>query len=888
MSRTLLSKIKDADLLRTYINNGLFNLSEENKNIPLNYSLSMTEKMNSYLSSDSNTTAETNVISQMLGISDPFKRKMVTLTDAVRKFAYVPKKLEVLRVRKLRTALLTVAIAEIDTIFPFRNDVDQTLIRYGMKDYCKDHATWRKDVFFVIGLDSVLALNLVMASKYIDKRYEWLILRLNAFYGVDVYIDVAKSVSNFLKSNTVSLDIRRKFLELQNLAGYRTLPFGGFDLIKETDLLATGGQKREIAGVKVVEFVSGVMDVLVDSLPTKVDDNPEPKESFLEYIRSGRWITSGASSIGKVTWELDDETGHFKAKKNNVPYLYTAEELYKIVMRELGKQVNIAITKEETAKIRVAVAGDFPNYIAMAWLFYLLDEDWKLFPSIDSGVNSRIDTNKIQVESLKTAPYTLPFDFAGFDRQISTDEMSTVFVTYVSRAVKVVKNCSDAEVLQIIELTRLGFYNSVILTRNPKTERPVVGGLPSGLRITAFLGAMWNLIINLLVVAINLILYGSAPSFLLVKGDDSDLHFSSYQDLVRHRFGFISLNMTASVGKFSAHYGETEFLRNWFTRKVVTAYAPRAMVSFTQRKTWSDEPYSFDNLTESSQIAARSVSRRVGDEEVFHKMQKLTLRVWTRSRKLPSWVSALPHSLSGPQLSAFKGVIPKGKFSYGRFDLQKLILNDVVKGSIAKEGYVLPAGVFSLQDTMITDMFKQSVAVNRINGLSANIINSVKKSTVIPKEIEMIDLNAPYISPVKSVPVYLDLEATKKHKFAYSQFQKYVQMSRYDNTIKVSELMRVYHPEFWNQVTFYEKRGAHRSTAIDITMRTMSEYNDTNISDQIISQVSSLASLFISSFFSSSFHRVRSADEIRMRATAWRYALSFRASFAVLESLTQY
>ena len=390
--------------------------------------------MTAYMAGTSNTNQITNAMFSILGLSDPSKRKNVTLTDAIRKFAYVPKNIEKERVKELRVKLLRLTPKTIDEVFPFRNPTDKTLIRYGLKDYANDHLSWKQDLKPFVGLDNVTATNLVLMGKYVDRRYEWLIPRLNANYGVDVFIDVAKGVSNYFKSNTVDLTLRRNFCEMHTLAGFRTLPFGGFDIVKETDKLATGGKVRNFLGTNYVEAIKQVMPILIETIPADKKRLTE-KLGFRDYIGAGTWITAGASSIGKVYWEIGDEKGTIKARKNNVPYLYTAAELEEIIMSQLGKQVNVAITKEETAKIRVAVAGDFPNYIAMAWLFYLVDQDWKNFPNIDSGLTDRVETNQTERDDLNLHPFTLPFDFSEFDRQISTDEILAIYSSYVGRAI---------------------------------------------------------------------------------------------------------------------------------------------------------------------------------------------------------------------------------------------------------------------------------------------------------------------------------------------------------------------------------------------------------------------------------------------------------------------
>jgi hypothetical protein len=125
--------------------------------------------------------------------------------------------------------------------------------------------------------------------------------------------------------------------------------------------------------------------------------------------------------VGRVDWTYDGDSGNFKARKNQLQYIYTVQDLYLITLRGLGKMENVAIVKEEIAKVRLAVAADLPNYIAMAWLFDMLNDDWKKLPGMyaTDGAFCEAQSHAQSVNALSSR-YSLPFDYEGFDNQVET------------------------------------------------------------------------------------------------------------------------------------------------------------------------------------------------------------------------------------------------------------------------------------------------------------------------------------------------------------------------------------------------------------------------------------------------------------------------------------
>lgn len=154
-------------------------------------------------------------------------------------------------------------------------------------------------------------------------------------------------------------------------------------------------------------------------------------ETFLSFIRAGRWERAGSSSIGRVeiSFVTDGKLARkrFKSRKNFLLDLYTAESLYNRCLA-MTEQANTALIKSELGKIRIAVASPVEHYLMYSWLLS------KTGSFYTARWGNTLEETPVQEGArmwrisrmLRRGLYALPFDYAKFDHQPTSDEIRAI------------------------------------------------------------------------------------------------------------------------------------------------------------------------------------------------------------------------------------------------------------------------------------------------------------------------------------------------------------------------------------------------------------------------------------------------------------------------------
>jgi hypothetical protein len=704
-----------------------------------------------------------------------------------------------------------------------------------------------------------------------------------------------KKVNNFVKTNQFPDRIRFALTECGTLAGFRTLPFKGFDILEESKKLAFAGETHSHPfGWDRVWAAAN--DTLFSTLPSP-QVPARGRMGLRDYIASAMWVTSGASDHGRVTWQFEDRHGTFKAKKNNLIYIYTTDELYDITMTHLGKMVNRSITKEETAKIRLAIAGDLANYLAMAWIFYLLSDDWKQIPYMANTwtVPDELSFHAWVIDECRTC-YGMPYDFDAYDHQVTTSETKTSFYSYASRAIG--SDQFSDEVRQVIDLCMTGFDNSVIIARDGMNEvhtYPVTGGLPSGLRITSFLGNVYNAAVNLIADYHTTLQFNTPVKVISVRGDDTNIMDPSATKILFHYMMMTALGMKAGAGKFGIHKGATEFLRNWYSVNGVRGYPARPIASFTQQKTWSPEPPTFDDSLRAMLVASAAVSRRSSETVT---LEPLAIQIWSHQRHLPPHVARQPPELHGPAILPWMGwywpdlVYPT---TADDVDVRLTLPNQ----SVFSETLTMPQGVKQPTQRERADIVRLAASTtvqnDRVPGLNAAIRRYLASTIRLGTNKQYIDdynyypeITHTTALQVNPVPSPHDAQRIRqRNAYALSQFQQYVKLSKSMSSVKPAKLMSRYHPEFWTRVRRLERAGLHRSTSVDVAAYQLS-IPQTDVPPQLIAQISSLASATIITVATTFPFRRRNVDGARLVHVATEIATQAVVTASPLSRLLRY
>jgi hypothetical protein len=396
------------------------------------------------------------------------------------------------------------------------------------------------------------------------------------------------------------------YVESTGLVGYRTVPYAGFDKVEEVRKLANAGEPHN--------YLGNSFETLCESF-LHMDDVEVTYISFEDYVREGRWITAGASNVGKVQWSYGDKKGSFKARKNLVTDVVEVDDLISSALSS-NKQVNVALVKEELGKLRIAVASDMDTYLKMSWLNHLLGQaytTWKGDTSNESFIGT---TDRLRdMLLLVSKAFGLPFDFEGFDHQPETYELVTIVRVMCTFIERFIPEGHLSQFRMIADSVIAGFSNSVIKVNDGKHTYTFEqkGGLSSGLRWTSLLGIAWNIVMTGIgIMALRTWGLGKyeIPSF--IRGDDSALYFKSWSEAALMSVAYSVVGAKGGTGKFSVQYQATEFLRVWFSDRC-HGYASRVIPGLNQRKPWSNEPWSEGMVIKSLAEVCRILRRRVSD-----------------------------------------------------------------------------------------------------------------------------------------------------------------------------------------------------------------------------------------------------------------------------------
>jgi hypothetical protein len=170
----------------------------------------------------------------------------------------------------------------------------------------------------------------------------------------------------------------------------------------------------------------------------------------------------------------------------------------------------------------------------------------------------------------------------------------------------------------------------------------------SGLRWTSIVGNAWNSIMTGLVLKVlNSWGINTDKVDRYIRGDDSAIFVPNWATGAATNLAYDAVGAKGGEGKFSLQLHKMEFLRVWFDKRCY-GYGPRALPGLTQRKPWSNEPWSEDMTIKAIYEATRTLRRRVPDRErEIDSLWKTLARIWTSNHNLPDAAVWIPKSCGG-------------------------------------------------------------------------------------------------------------------------------------------------------------------------------------------------------------------------------------------------
>lgn len=486
--------------------------------------------------------------------------------------------------------------------------------------------------------DYIAALNMVTATYCfgIDWFRRW--KTLGAFdYDLSHYILVTKKISDVLKTKNHSIPDWTNFVECSNLGGYRNPPFPGFDVVEETRKLAEGGLEFDTLGYKWE-------DVVDKALP--MDYHRVNFVPFKDFVTSAQWLTAGASSEGKLEVVIDGKITKIKARKNFVPDVVDLNELAETA-RTNKKQENYSIVKSELGKLRMAVASDLKTYLQMTWINYLLGGAYKDWPGSTIEEDPVTQSHRMgKMLELAAKKFGLPYDYASFDHQPTTEQLLAIVRKLIVHARLNVPPEHYSEFDEIAANIIEGYLSATLEVRTGADRKvfKVTGGVMSGLRWTTVLGNGWNTCMTWLAQTALKDMGMSIDGIeRYIRGDDSAIFTKSWQQatLMNESYGMIGVQ--GGAGKYSVRKHAMEFLRVWYSDRCY-GYPARAIPGITQRKPWSSAPWTEDSVIKAIYETFKTLERRLGNLSSL--WNSLASR-WCQLHQLPRSCLSAPTALGG-------------------------------------------------------------------------------------------------------------------------------------------------------------------------------------------------------------------------------------------------
>jgi len=723
---------------------------------------------------------------------------------------------------------------ECKLFWPPRVKGDTNISRMRLIDLVKILDDEEYDEIKTLKLDYILISNLIIYM--ISFGIEWFrkLRKTGLMDSWSMFSIGSRRISTIVKRSEVTHEIvKQHFSELQSLLGYQQLPFKGdgietkeYNLEEEMEALANSGELHGLLGDNWDETFDRALRQISNR-----DYNEKLKYiSFEEFVKEGHWLTSGSSSIGEVHWEVGEEKGHFKARKNMVMDIYTKEELWDIVRHWDGKQENRSVIKNELGKVRLAVATGLELYLSEAYLFYItghLYKTWSgitLDESVDEDINRVLATEKL----FKDGSYALPFDYAGFDHQVTTQENKKIIKYYFEYGLLNVPIAERNAYIALLDKVVDSYSNSVLTSKidGKEIRFDIKGGLPSGVRITSLIGNIWNSVMTQ--IAKNLVqeLLGYDPTLRVsLRGDDSLIVCGYILECYLFRLCYQAINARGNSNKFAISTKSGEFLRTIMTEDSRFGYANRAIPSITQRKPWNPEVwepnFQVKTIRDNIDLLERRLNYRL---DRLHLANKIQWSKWTKQSY--KWLE-LPKRLGGVGLYEFRGWVTNAKLSLSQKPLirvqdlkdSNLEISWITLEQTEKQKYMQLAFEKKIISSDVPGM--QKYYTRRVLSKYKQIKPDWYKQE-LPR-IEHIQQSWPLGNENLEVlfPKYKTLvfESVDTNFPNLSKFlEQYSIVSRIKDIGSLTSYLKSKYPDFAIKMQSYTKAGFHKTDAITLAM----------------------------------------------------------------------
>jgi len=323
-------------------------------------------------------------------------------------------------------------------------------------------------------------------------------------------------------------------------------------------------EKFELAVDKVLDYRDKVLDTT----------NVIPIEEWV--LNRTNWAKTGSAvSAEKYTPVVTFDDVDYKAAKTKWSAAWFMDDERLLDMLKFHRGYSKVIMKRETGKVRLVIGSNLELYLKMHYLsemfidqFFSGDERSTLWMNGD-------ETMRFWEKVSVFKGFAMPIDQGKFD-QMQTRRMVLRLVMKLRD--KLFKMGMGEHGVNVFNLVLQELSQSIIF--DGRSQRPWLNGVLSGLKWTALLDTLLNLItIEMAKMYCAEKGINVNPLMFCAQGDDDLLRFGTFVECIGVYWAITSFGFNINPRKFFISRSRDEFLRRVIGPGLVTGYPARSVVA---------------------------------------------------------------------------------------------------------------------------------------------------------------------------------------------------------------------------------------------------------------------------------------------------------------------
>jgi len=426
-----------------------------------------------------------------------------------------------------------------------------------------------------------------------------LLVKYKVFGSRERFLKFRSSFDTLLKRAKCKTPLWQVFCELGMAFGFRTVEGPGIP--------TAFNMKQEIASV--VNNEMGSLDPAgcdyeseVRNMLSEAGAKYDSHYTFNDWFSSGVWRTGG-STMGRWKSTVVDQEGREKKlslRKSMVVFTQDEKEVIDSIFEDrpyLFKGQRKQDRKDSSD--RLFASSEMREYIRGA---FIIEKSGKPYLNLPGNTHNETTNQTVNrhirfLYNRYCKKYGIPFDYKGFDHQITKYQYLTILLVMGDIAVS--KCRSEEDRLVTRKLADLHYKNSKDMLIEYKDDDNVFHrvqvnhSLLSGASMTAIVAAIHSKVHHRYVVKllrslnIDESLIGRLERW--DKGDDVAIYTENPELALLYVQCLSAIRAVSVPGKLGVTAGQMEFLRLWFDNRV-TGYACRALITFIQHAPWTSGP----------------------------------------------------------------------------------------------------------------------------------------------------------------------------------------------------------------------------------------------------------------------------------------------------------